>query len=194
MTYSNKIFDVIFNTPTPKKGGITAEMASNILAVAGSLSTIASIFVVRRFPRRYLLIPGFFLVSVCNLLISVCDIHDSDIGAIIAVVLCVMSFFVLNQPVAYLYMYEVGMDATLGLCKLSLFSFQLVMVILTPFLVYLIGCPMTFGLFSLFSFVGGIFVTTMIRETNGLSDKEKKRLYCPQETRDNLDPSKLLLK
>lgn len=102
---------------------ITPEFATNILSVVGTLATSASIFVVRKFPRRFLLIPGFCLVGTCFGLVALCDVKDADIGALMLIIFGVAGFFILNQPTAYLYMYEVGMDATLGICKLAMFTF-----------------------------------------------------------------------
>jgi hypothetical protein len=78
-------------------------------------------------------------------------------------------------------MFEVGIDATLGICKMGMFSFQLLFVLLTPFLIKnLIGSTWTFVMFSFFSLCSTIFASCFIRETMGLNDKEKKKLYRPK--------------
>jgi hypothetical protein len=105
------------------------------------------------------------------------DYQDNDLGVLIIMVLLVMVFFVLLQPVSYLYMYEVGMDATLGICKLMLFSSQLLLTLITPFMLEKLTPKRTFLIFAVFAFCGGVYNIALIRETAGLSDKEKKLIY-----------------
>jgi hypothetical protein len=140
-------------------------------------ATISSIFIVRAYPRRLLLIPGSFIVGTSHLLVILFDYQDNDLGVLIIMVLLVMVFFVLLQPVSYLYMYEVGMDATLGICKLMLFSSQLLLTLITPFMLEKLTPKGTFLIFAVFAFCGRFYNIALIRETAGLSDKEKKLIY-----------------
>jgi len=108
------------------------------------------------------------------------DITDFDIGDLIFVIAMVMSFFTFIQPTAYLYMYEVGVDSTLGICKMGMFSFQLLFALITPYLILKLSSKWTFVIFGIFTLLGGIFTSIFVRETAGLNDKEKKRLYRPK--------------
>lgn len=150
------------------------------MAVCGTLATSLALLTVRRFPRRQLLIVGYILVFISCVLVVITDVTDFDVLALILVIAMVMSFFTFIQPTAYLYMYEVGVDSTLGICKMGMFSFQLLFVLITPYLILNLSSTWTFALFAFFTLLGGLFTSLFVRETAGLSDKEKKRLYKPK--------------
>ena len=68
-------------------------------------------------------------------MIAISDVEDFDVVCLILVIAMVMSYFTFIQPTSYLYMYEVGVDSALGICKMGMFSFQLVFVLITPYLI-----------------------------------------------------------
>jgi hypothetical protein len=150
------------------------------MAVCGTLATSLALLTVRRFPRKQLLYIGYLLVFISCVFIVITDISDFDVGALILVIAMVMSYFTFIQPTAYLYMYEVGVDSALGICKMGMFLFQLLFVLITPYLILKLSSSWTFVIFGTFTLFGAIFTSMFVRETAGLNDKEKKRLYRPK--------------
>ena len=150
------------------------------MGICGVLATTLALVTVRRFPRKQLLFIGYIFVLISCVLIVITDITDFDLVALMLVIVMVMSFFTFIQPTAYLYMYEVGVDSTLGICKMGMYSFQLLIVLITPVLIQKLSSTWTFVIFGIFSLLGCIFTSIFVRETAGLNDKDKKRLYRPK--------------
>lgn len=58
----------------------------------------------------------------------------------------------------------------------------ILMLLLSLSMEFLINSPLqihgTFWMFGIASFLGAVFVNYCVRESKGLTDREKKRLYC----------------
>ena len=82
-----------------------------------------------------------------------------------------------------MYAGEVASDTGLGLAILALYASLLEKAITMEFMVH----SKTFGPAGMFFFLGGVtfigavFIFFFVKETSGLSDKEKKQLYTPKE-------------
>jgi len=84
-----------------------------------------------------------------------------------------------------MYAAEVAVDTALGLCVLALFLSLLEKAITMEFMVHsAMGPQGMFFLLGGITLLGAAFVAIYIKETKGLSDKEKKSLYTPQEMLD----------
>jgi hypothetical protein len=90
----------------------------------------------------------------------------------------VVSFQLSQGCIAWLYCSEVPVDKASGVVMSGQF---IMMLILSFAMEFLINGPLqihgTFWLFSGACFLGAVFVQKFIRESKGLTDKEKKRLY-----------------
>jgi len=81
-----------------------------------------------------------------------------------------------------MYAAEVAVDTALGLCILALFLSLLEKAITMQVLVHsAMGPQGMFFLLGGITLVGAVFVWFYIKETKGLSDKEKKQLYTPKD-------------
>jgi hypothetical protein len=81
-----------------------------------------------------------------------------------------------------MYAAEVAVDTALGLCVLALFLSLLEKAITMEFMVHsAMGPQGMFFLLGGITLLGAIFVAVFIKETKGLSDKEKKQLYTPKD-------------
>ena len=84
-----------------------------------------------------------------------------------------------------MYAAEVAVDTALGLCVLALFLSLLEKAITMEFMVHsAMGPEGMFFLLGGITLLGAVFVAIYIKETKGLSDKEKKSLYTPQDMLD----------
>ena len=182
VTYSQIIFEKIFNSKNHNPD-LTPTVATDLLAVGGALATALAFITVKKYPRRQLLIPGYILVCTACFFIALTDVTDFDVIALILVFSMVVSYFAFNLPTGYLYMYEVGSDSTVGICQMAMFVFQLLFSLMTPLLIEKLGSSNTFVFFCFNSACGAIFTSIYMRETAGLNDKEKKRLYRPDKQR-----------
>jgi len=81
-----------------------------------------------------------------------------------------------------MYAAEVAVDTALGLCILALFLSLLEKAITMEFMVHsAMGPQGMFFLLGGITLAGAVFVWFYIKETKGLSDKEKKQLYTPKD-------------
>lgn len=82
-----------------------------------------------------------------------------------------------------MYAAEVAVDTALGLCVLALFLSLLEKAITMEFMVHseAIGSSGMFFILGGITLIGAAFVQIFIKETKGLSDKDKKQLYMPEE-------------
>jgi hypothetical protein len=81
-----------------------------------------------------------------------------------------------------MYAAEVAVDTALGLCILALFLSLLEKAITMEFMVHsAMGPQGMFFLLGGITLAGAVFVWIYIKETKGLSDKEKKQLYTPKD-------------
>ena len=85
-----------------------------------------------------------------------------------------------NAPVAWLYMTETLTDVALGFCILTLFSTIFVMSLVVPQIMTL-HPSYAFFMFSGFSLMAAIYIKIFIKETKGLSDKDKKMIYVSKK-------------
>jgi hypothetical protein len=90
----------------------------------------------------------------------------------------VCSFQLSQGCIAWLYCSEVPVDKASGFVMTGQF---ITMLFLSFTMEYFINGPLqihgTFWMFSVACFVGALFVHCSVKESKGLTDKQKKRLY-----------------
>ena len=122
-------------------------------------------------------------LSLC--VVAIFQIYDMSIPLIVALCVFITSFQFSQGPIAWMYAAEVAVDTALGLCILALFLSLLEKAITMEFMVHsAMGPQGMFFLLGGITLVGALFVAIYIKETKGLSDKEKKQLYTPQQLLD----------
>ena len=106
-----------------------------------------------------------------------------DIWTIVGINWFIMSFQLSQGPIAWMYAGEIASDTGLGLAILALYASLLEKAITMEFMVH----SKTFGPQGMFFFLGGVtlvgsfFIFFVIKETQGLEDRQKKLLYTPKE-------------
>lgn len=81
-----------------------------------------------------------------------------------------------------MYAAEVAVDTALGLCVLALFLSLLEKAITMEFMVHsAMGAPGMFFILGGVTLLGSAFIQIFVKETKGLSDKQKKQLYMPED-------------
>ena len=80
-------------------------------------------------------------------------------------------------PILWIYSAEVCHDAAFGLATFGQFLNLFFISMATEYMVASLDTSGTFFVFSACSFVGGIFIYLFVKESTGLTDKEKKNLY-----------------
>ena len=90
---------------------------------------------------------------------------------------------------AWIYTAETTIDAALGMCLFTLWFTVTWLVLVCPPLMSedSIGPTNVFWLFSGISFVATIYVWFFIKESKGLTEREKKLLYTPKHLIEDID-------
>ena len=128
---------------------------------------------VRRFPRRTLLLYGQTSMAISLCLVGIFYMEKQDVLTIIGINWFIMSFQLSQGPIAWMYAGEVASDTGLGLAILALYASLLEKAITMEFMVH----SKAFGPEGMFFFLGGItsvgaiFIFFVIKETQGLEDK-----------------------
>ncbi|CDW74001.1 sugar transporter family protein [Stylonychia lemnae] len=156
------------------------------LGVAQLFGLGIAIWMLKKVGRRLLLITGHFLMATCHLLIGIFAYQNMSIWVAVMMISFIMTYQITNGPVIWLYTSEVVVDTALGACIFTLWGTVLVLSLTTNFLMNSALRPQgVFWLFSGISIFGGIYCIIFIRETKGLTDKEKKTLYSPQNLKSS---------
>ena len=103
---------------------------------------------------------------------------NSPAGVITMIIFFIIIYVIFNGPIIWLYVSEIVSDAALGLCLFTLWSFILLLSLITNFLMDILTPTGVFWLFGIISLGGAWFTFKYAKETMGLSDKEKKTLYA----------------
>ena len=82
-------------------------------------------------------------------------------------------------PMAWIYAAETTIDVGLGFCLGTLYMWVFILSLVSPVVMQpnYLGPSVVFYIFSAFSFIAVIFIYTFLKETKGLSDKEKKEVF-----------------
>lgn len=120
--------------------------------------------------------------AVCHCFIGYFIMKEESNNQIFAILV----FLIINSnttgPVAWLYATETTIDVAFGICIFTMFGTVIILSLVAPTLMAheSIGTKNVFFIFAFTSFLGGIYSLIFLKETKGLSEKEKKLLYTPE--------------
>ena len=105
---------------------------------------------------------------------------EFDIGIILSMAVFMAIYQNTSGPVAWMYAQETLTDAALGVGINVLFFCIFSLGLATPYLIgSALGAAGTFYLFALFALMGFFTLYPTLKESKGLTEKEKKELYVP---------------
>ena len=137
----------------------------------------------RAFSRRFLFIGGHFTMGLCHLAIGLFILLNKSTLALVAILLFLFCFQNTSGAITWLYCSEVAVDSALGFVGTSGYAVIFVLTLtIQPMMNSSIGQSGTFFIFGIISLAGAVWCHLYLKETsNGLSDKEKKSLYIPDD-------------
>jgi len=177
MIYSNTIFGNM-----AEKGSIslTAKQGSYLVGCLNLLGAIIAPIPVVMFPRKFLLFWGQLTMAISLIMVAVCYNLNYDIAIIVFICVFILAFQFSQGPIAWMYAAEVAVDTGLGICVLALYLSLLEKAITMEFMVHSsMGAPGMFYVLGGITLLGAVFIQVFIKETKGLTDVEKKRLFMP---------------
>lgn len=163
-------------------GGIAPRTGTYIVGVFNVVGTACSILFVNNFGRKTLLIWGHILIAIVHAMVGYFNVEGNNNGVVAMIMVFLFVYGNTSGPLAWLYAAETVIDVAMGICLLTLWGTVCVLSQVCPILmdVNSIGPSNVFFIFSGLSVFGALYVAVFIKESRGLSDREKKLLYTPQ--------------
>jgi len=146
------------------------------------VASLVSVGLVKYFGRKTLVVWGHLMIAAIHAATGILNNAGNSTG----VIACVLAFLCVYQntsgPVAWLYAAETTIDAALGICLFTLWGTVVILSETCPILMQdsVIGASNTFFLLSGLAVFGSMYGYFFMKESQGLTDKEKKLLYTPQ--------------
>ena len=157
---------------------ISISLVMNLMLVSEALAQFTSMLLVRKVSRRTLLITYGISLACLNTLLVLLDIWNLNTLAVVIILLMVFSSECLGVPVQTIYTIEVMNNSALGFIQLySNIVFMLVSFFVAQ-MVHFFSVPVLFSICAGLCLVQALFVAFFVKETSGLTDKEKKSLYA----------------
>ena len=140
-------------------------------------------YFVKFFGRKTLLIWGHMALAIIHSAIAVFNIYNVNIGVIVMMMVFEAAQAWTSGPIAWVYAAETVVDTGLGVVLFTLWFTVLILTFICPILMdpNSVGPTGMFFIFGGFSFLGGIYVIFIMKETKHLTDKEKKILFTPKK-------------
>jgi hypothetical protein len=175
MWYSNSILKKMGE----EGGGLSPRIGTVMIGLATFLGALMAMFPARYFGRRTLVFSGHCLMGVFLITVGVLSYNQLNDAALAMILLFLITYQITDGALTFLYVAEVVVDGALGFCFLALKGTALVISLTTE---YIMNSPLhpygAFWLYGGLASLGAIFIFLCMKETRGLTDKEKKSLYC----------------
>ena len=129
MLYSTEIFKRMAsyqdadNTISPRAGTI-------LIGFFNLLAHIPSVYLIKKLPRRTLLVWGHVIIAICHIMVSIFAASTNDLGVIVMLIFYIVTYVIANGAIIWLYVSEIVVDSALGLC---LFELWLIILLLSLF-------------------------------------------------------------
>ena len=167
LLYSNTILALVLtgNSFTPRQGVY-------MISIINTVASAVSIWTVKAFGRRPLLIWGHAGVCITHIMIATFILLGIDFGVL--VMMCVFMFIYQNTsgPIAWIYAAETLTDVGLGVSLNVLYGTIFILCLVTePLMDSALHPSGVFYLLAFFSFCAVIFLYCFFKETMGLTEK-----------------------
>lgn len=160
---------------------LTPTQCTYVIGVIGFIGALLSHYTIKAFSRRTLFIGFHFMIGVCLVCVSI--FVEAKQGDIVLVFMsaCIIFFQSSNGSGMWVYCGEVVHEVAMGLVLLVAMTFLLLQSLVTNSIIDAIGVDGFFYIVGSFQlFICGVFFFCM-KETKGLSMKDKMNLYRPED-------------
>jgi hypothetical protein len=103
-----------------KKSNVSPRMGTFLVGIANSLSSLISIFLLKRNGRRFLLVGGHFLIGICHFLVGILNYFEYFNITIYVIFIFYIIYMNSSGPIALNYAAETLNDSALGIILFSL--------------------------------------------------------------------------
>jgi len=182
LLYSNILFASMnqsgLSSISPREG-------TYLVGIANTVASIISIQVLRTFGRKSLVVVGHILMALSHITIGIMNNNQHDNGVIIMILVFVFFYQNTSGPVAWLYAAETAIDSGMGIILFTLWITVFALTLISPIIMSpeSLGPSPVFFMFGVLSMFGALYCYIVLKETKGLTDKEKKSLFLPKRYR-----------
>lgn len=146
----------------------------------GFSGAFLSNFTVSIFTRRQLFIGFHFLIGISLMMAGYCvRLQNADL-VLTGISLMILSFQMSNGSAFWIYVGEIATEQAIGLCLLMLMGLLLIQSLVANALMSAMGYEVFFYVFAGFQLVICAVFYVFLRETKGLSNEQKMKLYAPK--------------
>ena len=161
---------MLFKDMDEEAGGlpITPRTATYIAGMVDLLGGIISMYVVKIFSRKALLVGGNFTISILHIIIGFGCLYGNLNLSLIGILVFVMVFVNTGGPVAWIYAAETVTDTGLGICLLFLWITLFLLSFISPILMEpdsFVGPHNLFFIFSTINMLATVYAYVFIKET-----------------------------
>jgi len=188
MLYSHQMLKQM---QSPGGKGLDPRTGVYLIGVINMFASLASTRIVKMFGRKPLVIWGHAGIAMVHFAIGILNNMDNNLGVLLLLLLFLVLYQNTSGPVAWLYAAETNIDSALGFCLLVLWGTVFVLSLVCPILMSTpdqggIGPSNVFFMLGAFNVAGSIYSKFVLKETRGLTDKDKKLLFTPERYRRDL--------
>lgn len=179
--YSNRIFTQL-NAGIPEEAKISANAATQYLGVFSTLSAMSAFYLAARLSRKTLFLTG--QVTMCALLLAMAAFGTMKNGLAVLILVClfIISFYLTTHSVHWIYLPEILSDQQWGFVSTVHYINGIELSLVTEYMLEYFKPEGTFLFYGIVSFLGIFWFIYVIKETKGLTDKQKKALYFPKKS------------
>ena len=177
--YSNTMFRRMHS----EGASFTPRQGTYLVGATSFIGSLISIKVIEYVGRRPLLVCGHFLIAAIHCAVGRFNDTGNNAGVLSMILLFLIVYQNTTGPMTWVYCTETTIDSALGLCLFVLYGTIFLQTVMCPELMEpeSIGPSGMFYIFGFLSLVGCLFCWVYIKETSGLTDKEKKMLFVPSK-------------
>lgn len=148
------------------------------------IGAVASTYIIYRFPRRWLYLRGQFAIAIILALLAYCTYARRGYACMVMIV-----FFELIQAnsiggLHWIYIPEILTDVQFGFVASFHYFNGVEIAFASEWMIKYLEPDGLFLFYCIITSLGFVFMVFFLKETNGLSDKQKKELYMPKKYRD----------
>ena len=171
----------VMNESIPREEQIAANMGTQIVGLCTFISGIGASVVVSKFKRRDLFLIGQALIAILLGVFSYSIYHRLATQAIVVMGMCIFAVNLTVGGLHWLYMPEITSDVQFGFVATFHYSNGIIIATISEPMFKYLRPEGTFLFHCICSTLGWIFMFFYLKETDGLTDKQKKELYIPKE-------------
>ena len=149
------------------------------------LSAFAAFKTVPKFGRKRLLVVGQITMGTSLLLTSISIYAGAKTFSVLFMLLFLICYQSTMGPTHWIYIPEILTDAQFGFVVTIHYLNGVEIGLSTEYLIEIMAPSGTFLMFAVITLLGGVFMHLFVKETQGLTDREKKNLYSHPQQIDN---------